>query len=207
MSEINTTPNSIGIGIETVIQFAAVLLNLGGMFLIKPDIFDVYQNGNIFLAGNYASYLTLILSVVFIYLSITFNRRKFAQYWILACLIIFCFFCFSYYHYNQLLSTKTTLLQAAGQEETERIIKGDNYLPMIQRCAESIKTPDGVVSDLEVIQTCADIQTPSELDKIWPKKEILRNSKLLFLFYSLSLMLGCISIITGVQAIKCKRNK
>ncbi len=203
MSTIFTAAKSLKSNITTLSQLVAVLLQLLGSFLVRPDFFNVYQDGQAFLAGNYPVIIMLFISIIFIYLSTSFKKQEHAKSWLIVCIITFIAFSFSYYRYSETLDNKTALLKRPDLE-AQRIIKGDTYLPNVQKCADELGISGQV---MEVIENCTEITNGVEIDKVWPKEQIFRNRNILLIYYSLSMMLACISIITGIQAIKCKNTR
>jgi hypothetical protein len=203
MSTIFSVAKSLKSNISTISQLAAVLLQLLGTFLVRPDFFNIYQDGQAFLAGNYPVIIMLFISIIFIYLSTSFKKREHAKSWLVICIVAFVGFSFTYYKYSQTLDTKTALLKRPDLA-AQRIITGDTYLPNVQKCADEHGIGGQV---MEVIENCSEITNGVEIDKIWPKEQIFKNRDMLLICYSMSMMLACISIITGIQAIKCKNTR
>ncbi|NNV57297.1 hypothetical protein [Limnovirga soli] len=192
--------------IETVIQFAIGLTQLVGIFVVKPSLFDQYNHGAQFLAGDPGIYFMVLISVGFILFSLTYNKSIHTKFWVggmLSAMVLFTYFIIDY---NSNLREKTFLAVSATGPEPIRIIKGNNYSAELKKnCPLLISGMP--VKELEVIQQCSNITDWNEIDKIWPKEEIESNSNRLLANYYFCLLLGGISLICGVQAIKCLRNK
>jgi hypothetical protein len=187
--------------IETLLQFATLLAQVAGTFILKPELLIV---GSDLVAGNFSQFILLSLSVFFVYLSILFKEPQHARYWIICSMACCVIFCFSFFTYNKLLETKTFSFSDPEYQREVRLIKGDHYNPSIKKCAQILRKEQHEVDDMEVITSCANMYGPKETYKIWPKAEISHNAHLLFFFYFLALTFGSITIIAGLQAIKCK---
>jgi hypothetical protein len=192
--------------IENILQFAFFLIQLVGLFVVKPDMFDLYRNNHPFLAGNPAIYLMVLVSIAFILLSLKFSKITHAKYWLIAVVVCVGFFFYSFHRYNDEIANKTFLATTPNGVDPVRVIKGDNYLASISGCS-IFKNSPAKIREIDVIQQCADIKGWSRLDDIWPADQIIANTNRLLLDYCLCLIFGSISLISGVQAIKCVRNK
>jgi hypothetical protein len=198
--------DSIKKDIENFLQFALFLIQLIGLFVVKPDMFDLYHQNHPFLAGNPAIYFMLLVSIAFILLSLTFNKPNQIKYWLIAAILCVGGFVFNFYRYNEDLANKTFLASSPNGVDPVRVIKGDTYWETISKCA-IFKNGRDRVREIDVIQQCANITGWSQLDEIWPGEQIIANTKRLLNDYYLCLIFGSISLIGGVQAIKCLRNK
>lgn len=195
----------IKVEIESIIQFAIALIAIVGLFLTKPAAFDLYSHGAPFLAGDPGVYLMFLVTVVFILLSLTYNKPLYTKYWLIAMLGAGILFSILLNKYNSDLRAKTFLAASVRGPKPVRIIKGTNYRKTLKESCPLFNSGEPV-KEFEVIQQCADLADWSEIDKIWPKEEIESNANQLLATYYLCLLLGGISLISGVQAIKCKRN-
>lgn len=195
----------IKLEIETVIQFSIGLIQLVGIFVVKPSLFDQYNHGTQFLAGDPGIYFMFLITIGFILLSLSYNKPLHFKFWMATMLCTGLSFTYFLVKYNTDLKEKTFLAVSATGPEAIRIIKGNNYYAELkQNCPlfnSSIQ-----VKELEVIQQCSNITDWNEMDKIWPKEEIESNSNSLLADYYFCLLLGGISLICGIQTIKCKRN-
>lgn len=191
--------------IETVIQFAIGLIQMVGIFVVKPSLFDQYNHGTQFLAGDPGIYIMFLVTVGFILCSLTYYKAIHTKYWLTAMLSAMLLFTYFLVKYNADLREKTFLAVSATGPEPIRIIKGNNYNAELRKNCHLLIT--GLpVKELEVIQQCSNITDWNEMDKIWPREEIESNSNRLLADYYFCLLFGGISLICGIQAIKCKRN-
>lgn len=192
--------------IENILQIITVLLQTIGIFLIKPDIFNAYNNSALFAGGNFYNFLLIFLTIIFLYLSYTFSKRIYATKWFIIFIGFGLLFIISFYFFNKTIERKSFLFYAENTE-TVRYIKGNNFNKEIQGCVNDLKLKDPGISDLEIIKNCADVTDVSQFYKIWPEKEIVQNINLINLLYCICLSLASLTLVCGLQAIKCKRIK
>jgi energy-coupling factor transporter transmembrane protein EcfT len=196
----------LNITIENILQIIALLLQTIGIFLIKPEIFDPYKNTDLFVGGNFYNFLLIFLTIIFLYLSYSYEKLAHAKKWFFCFIVFGVFFITSFYYFNKTIEEKSTIFYSENVEPT-RYIKGDNYCNDIRNCANAMKKDNPDVTDLEVIQNCADVTDPNQLYKVWPEKQIMQNISFISLLYCISISLASITILSGLQAIKCKRVK
>lgn len=187
-----------------LIQFSAVIIQLSSIFLINPEEFNLYENQNSFAAGSFEKFIAIIISIALLYLSSIFRDRKHVKVWSTMFVITTVAFCLSFFYYNSMIDDKTLTLSSPKNDVHLRIIKGDTYLPQVQECIdEHFKEKQIQLNDFEVLQTCCDIQSSADIDKVWPKSEIIANRNSLFRAYLLSFIFGISSIVIGIQTVKC----
>ena len=204
--QTNLPQEKKSIEVETVLQIGASIAQTVGVFVFSPDFLSMDNKGNISLAVNPVLIISIALSFLVLYLGASFNRPKNAKYWLIVCIVSLIGLAYSSYTFDGHITTKTMLL-STGDSNSLRLVKGNHFLPKVQECANMLKTPDGVVSDFEIIQNCGDIKGRDGIDAIWPRNEIEGNRKILIRDYLISFLLGGIFLLSGIQAIKCKRNK
>jgi energy-coupling factor transporter transmembrane protein EcfT len=192
--------------LESIGQVAIFLLQMTATFLIKPDIFNIYGSNGFYTGGNFYYFILIFITIIFIYLSFSYKKRIHAIKWLLVCIIFSLAFGFTFYKYNDVLDSKTILFAEEGLESA-RYIKGNNYKKDIQLCANEVKDSNGNISDIDVIRNCTNIKGASQLSQIWPENEIKSNVKFIYTIYCICLALASIALISGFQAIKCKRIK
>lgn len=195
------------IEVETIVQFAIALLQCLGLFLIRPDMFDLYHHQNPFLAGNLGIYIMALISIGYFISGVIFNQPIHTKYWIAGMMITAVIFLICFFKYNKDLHRYTFLAVAPADLEPVRVIRGTNYREdIVQRCA-IFRGDKRDINEMDVIQQCAELTDWTQIDKIWPAEEIISNTSLLLIDYYLCLLFASISLISGVQTIKCVRNK
>ena len=197
---------SFKVELESIMQFAIALIQMVGLFLVKPEMFDLQGHNTSFLAGDPGIYVMTIISIAFILLSLVCNKPKHTRYWIWGTAISCIVFSIVFIKYNKDIGHKTFLATDAANVAPLRVIKGNNYRKEITDSCEIFKMKSAKIKELDVIQVCANIRDWNDIDMIWPLEEIKANTQTLLIDYYLCLLMGGISLIAGVQAIKCKRN-
>ena len=192
--------------IESVLQFAVLLIQLTGLFLVKPHLFALYTHASPFLAGDPGVYLMFIVAVLFLVMSMLWKKRIHGKYWLAATLLAAAGFIVALAGYNKKLENSTFLATGGPGIEVERVIKGDHYRKEITDSCPLFRGP-APVREQDVIMQCADIRDWSEIDSIWPREEILQNTSKLLTGYYLCLILGGVSLTGAIQAIKCYRKQ
>jgi energy-coupling factor transporter transmembrane protein EcfT len=192
--------------IENILQIVTVLLQTIGIFLIKPDIFSAYNNSALFAGGNFYNFLLIFLTILFLYLSYTFNKKTHSAKWFGVFIVFGLLFIASFYFFNTTIEQKSVLFYAENTEAI-RYIKGNTFTKEIQGCVNDLKLQNADISDLEIIKNCAAVTDVSQLYKVWPEKEISHNINLINLLYCICLSLASVTLVSGLQAIKCKRVK
>lgn len=196
----------IKLTIENILQITTILLQTIGLFLIKPDIFSSYNNSELFAGGNFYNFLLIFITIIFLYLSYTFNKKNHSIKWFFIFISFGLLFVFSFYFFNKTIEEKSILFFSENIEAT-RYIKGNNFNKEIQSCANELKLINSEISDLEIIKNCTDITDASQFYKIWSETEIKQNINLINLLYCICLSLASMALVSGLQAIKCKRVK
>ncbi len=194
------------LSIESILQIVTLLLQTVGLFLIKPDIFNAYKNSELFSGGNFYNFILIFLTIIFIYLSYSYQKREYSSKWFISFIAAGILFIASFFYFNKTIEQKSILFYAENTE-TARYIKGDNFGKEIVDCATDLKQQNPDISDLEIIKNCANVTDATQLYKIWPEREIMRNLNIISLLYCISLSLASITIVCGLQALRCKRIK
>lgn len=190
------------VDIESAVQFSVYLLQVAGMFIVKPDMFDLYHGNESFVAGNFSVYVVLLVGIIFIFLSLRFSSPQSVKYWVIAALASTILFLTFYFTYNTDLGKKTFQASMPGSGAPIRVIKGNNYKADLVAACPLLQKTDSMVREIDVIQSCADIKQWNQIDNVWYKKDILKNVNILLLDYYICLLSGSISLICGIQAMK-----
>ena len=198
--------NKFKISLENIIQFAAVLLQAIGLFVLKPNIFNFQNTDELFPGGNIYNFILIFISVTFIYLGYTYRTSKFANKWFYVFLVSGILFIIIFFYYNNMIERKTILFPS-GDSSSVRYVKGNKFSSNIAKCANAIKKENPDIAEIEIIKNCGDVINFSELTKIWPETEIKENVKSISIWYCIAISLASITLISGLQSLKCKRVK
>ncbi|GEN67154.1 hypothetical protein [Chryseobacterium rhizosphaerae] len=192
--------------LENIVQFAAVLLQIIGLFVLKPGIFNYQGETELFAGGNIYNFILIFISIIFLFLGYTYSKGIFARNWFIMFIVFGILFIGSFFYYNHLIEKKTVIFSSDGVEAS-RFVKGDQFAVAIRSCAESIRKKNPDIPDLEIIKSCENITDVTQLYKIWPEKEIKKNMQVLNIGYCILISLASITLICGLQALKCKNMK
>lgn len=192
--------------IENILQVITILLQCIGIFLLKPDVLNPYNKQELFAGGNLYNFILIFITIIFIYLGYTFKKRTHAAKWFITFIVFGILFIFSFYFYNKTIEDKTIIFNTENTESV-RYVKGNKFNTAITPCANALKLKNPDITDLEIIRSCANIPDATELYKIWTEKGIKENFTLISILYCISISFASITLVCGLQALKCKRIK
>jgi energy-coupling factor transporter transmembrane protein EcfT len=198
--------NQFKITIENLVQFATILLQIIGLFILKPDIFNFQGAAELFAGGNIYNFILIFISIILLFLSHTYQKSIFATKWFFTFIVFGILFIAGFFYYDNIIENKTIVFYSESTTPT-RYVKGNRYALNILECANSIKKENPDISEIEIIRSCEDITSITELNRIWPEKEIIQNMKLISICYCILISLASIALICGLQALRCKRVK
>lgn len=194
------------ISLENIIQLATVLLQTIGLFIVKPNIFNFQNTDELFPGGNIYNFILIFISIAFIYLGYTYKTSNSANKWFYSFIISGLLFIICFFYYSNLIDKKTILLPS-GDLSSVRYIKGNKFSSDIITCTDAIQKDNPDIAEIEVIKNCANVTNFSDLTKIWPETEIKKNVRSISIWYCIAISLASITLITGLQSLKCKRIK
>lgn len=198
--------NQFKITLENLIQFAAILLQTIGLFILKPDIFNFQGSTELFAGGNIYNFILVFLSIILLFLGHTYQKKIFATKWFFTFIVFGILFICSFFYYNTIVEDKTIVFYSESTTPT-RYVKGNHYALNILECAKSIKKKNPDIAEIEIIRNCEDITDISQLNRIWPEREIKENMKLISIWYCILISMASIALVCGLQALKCSRAK
>lgn len=194
------------ITLENIIQFATVLLQTIGLFILKPDIFNFQGAGELFPGGNIYYFILIFISIAFLFIGSTYSKSNYANKWFFVFLISGILFIVSFFCYNNIVEKKTILFPL-NNASSARYIKGHRFSSDITECANAIKKEHPDITEIEIIKTCSNVTDISQLINIWPETEIKENIKSISIWYCIAITFASITLISGLQSLKCKRIK
>lgn len=197
--------NNYKVTLENITQLATLLLQALGLFILKPNIYNFQNTGELFAGGNFYNFILIFISITFLILANTYEEYKFTYKWFLAFLISSIAFIVCFFYYNNAIETKTILFPLNANSSAVRLIKGNRFSSDIIICANDFKKEHPDISEIEIIKTCSDITSVIKLLNVWPEREIKDNIRYINILYCICISLASVALICGLQSLKCKK--